>query len=94
MVLKDFKTNHTIHYLGCDMEDFREWIEAQFKQGMSWNNYGEWHIDHIIPLKYPVIENGITRPPTLDEVIQRLDFENCQPMWAAENWAKGNRYIG
>lgn len=93
--LKESKSMNTIEYLGCDIEDFRMHLESQFQPGMSWENYGsEWHIDHIVPIKYPVIENGISQPPTLEEVIERLDFENCQPMWANENMSKGNRYIG
>ena len=39
-------------YLGCNMELFNEHIEQQFTEGMSWENYDEWHIDHKIPLKY------------------------------------------
>jgi len=53
---------------------------------MTWDNHGEWHIDHIIPLKY---EN-----PTIEEMIERLHWENTQPLWATDNKAKGNRYIG
>ena len=53
---------------------------------MNWDNYGEWQIDHIIPLKY---EN-----PTLEETVERLHWENTQPLWTPDNIAKGNRYIG
>ena len=61
-------------------------IENQFKDGMNWDNYGDWHIDHIIPLKY---DN-----PSLDEVIERLHYTNTQPLSASDNKAKGNRFIG
>ncbi|SIP85768.1 Hypothetical protein PACV_51 [Pacmanvirus A23] len=84
--LKGNKENKSIDYLGCDLEYFKLHIESQFKEGMTWDNYGEWHIDHIIPLKYG--------NPTKEELEERLDFTNCQPMWAAENIAKGNRWIG
>lgn len=91
-VLKHDKSKSTIQYLGCDIEDFKLHIEGQFKPGMTWDNYGkEWHIDHIIPLKYP---NPDGTPPTLEQVIERLDFTNCQPMWAHENVVKGNRWVG
>jgi hypothetical protein len=53
---------------------------------MSWTNYGEWEIDHIIPLMY---EN-----PTLDDIVARLHWTNTQPLWKHENAAKGNRFIG
>lgn len=52
---------------------------------MSWKNFGDWHIDHIIPIKY--------QNPTLDDVIDRLHYTNTQPLWKHENLAKGNRYI-
>jgi len=80
------KEKHSIEYLGCSIQHFREHIEKQFVEGMTWDNYGEWQIDHIIPLKY---EN-----PTLEETIERLHWENTQPLWATDNIAKGNRYIG
>ena len=52
---------------------------------MSWENYGEWHIDHKVPLKY--------NKPSLEEVVQRLHYTNTQPMWASENISKGCQYI-
>ena len=44
---------------------------------MSWKNYGQWHIDHKIPLKY--------NKPSLEEVVQRLQYTSTQPMWASES---------
>ena len=49
---------------------------------MTWDNYGEWHIDHITPLKY--------NNPSLEEVIERLHYTNTQPLWAEDNLSKGN----
>jgi len=84
--LQSDKEKHSIEYLGCSIQNFKEHIEKQFTEGMTWDNHGEWHIDHIIPLKY---EN-----PTIEEMIERLHWENTQPLWATDNKAKGNRYIG
>jgi hypothetical protein len=84
--LQSDKSKHSIEYLGCSIQHFKEHIEKQFVEGMNWDNYGEWHIDHIIPLKY---EN-----PTMEETIERLHWENTQPLWATDNIAKSNRYIG
>ena len=54
---------------------------------MNWDNYGtDWHIDHIIPIKY--------QNPTIEEIEERLHYTNTQPMWAIENIKKGNRDIG
>ena len=76
-------------YLGCDMATFRAHLESQFKEGMLWDNYGDWHIDHRVPLRYKL--DGKT--PTLEEVAQRLHYTNTQPLWASENIAKANRYV-
>lgn len=68
--LKENKILKSAQYLNCDIEDFRLHIESQFKPKMTWDNYGtEWHIDHIVPLQY--------NNPTMEELIERLDFTNC-----------------
>ena len=88
--LKKNKKLHSQEYLGCSIEEFKEHIESQFEEGMTWGNHGKWHIDHIIPLKYK--ENG--EEPTMEQTIERLHWSNTQPLWASENMAKGNRFIG
>ena len=85
-VLRGCKSKTTKEYLGCTSEEFRKHIEEQFRDGMTWENYGEWHIDHITPLKYG--------EPTFEEVVERLHYKNTQPLWARENISKGNRFIG
>lgn len=72
--------------LGYDAQMLKAHIERQFKSGMSWENYGEWHIDHIKPIKV-FIDEGITDP----SVINALD--NLQPLWAFENISKGAKYV-
>ena len=84
--LKNNKELSSKEYLGCNIEELKIHIENQFLEGMTWDNYGEWHIDHIIPLKY--------QNPTLEETIERLHFSNTQPLWATDNLSKGNRFIG
>jgi len=84
--LKSKKSKKSNEYLGCTIEEFKKHIEKQFLEGMTWDNHGEWHIDHIIPLKY--------QNPTIEEVMERLHYKNTQPLWASDNMAKGNRFIG
>ena len=80
------KSKKTIEYLGCTIVQLKEHLESQFTGEMTWNRMGaEIHIDHKIPIKYG--------NPTLEEVIKRLHYTNLQPMWAAENISKGNRFI-
>lgn len=88
--LKNNRELSSQEHLDCDIQTFREHIEAQFKDGMSWENHGEWHIDHVIPIKYK--EDG--EEPSLEVVMERLHYSNTQPLWAVENISKGNRFIG
>jgi hypothetical protein len=84
--LQGSKNKKTIEYLGCDIEEFKKHIEEQFMEGMTWENHGDvWHVDHMIPLRF---EN-----PTLEQVIERLHYTNCQPLWIKDNLEKRNRYI-
>ena len=77
-------------YIECTMETLKAHIEKQFEPGMTWENHGEWHIDHIIPLHYN--EDG--EEISLDDLIDRLHYINLQPMWASENLSKKNKFIG
>lgn len=77
----------TCQTLGYLPEQLRQRMEYGFLPGMSWDNYGEWHIDHKIPVSL-MIERGETRP----EIINALS--NLQPMWASDNSRKGNRLVG
>jgi hypothetical protein len=43
------KSSPTFVLTGCDSMFLRGFIEARFQTGMSWENYGKWQIDHIIP---------------------------------------------
>ena len=84
--LKSEKSKLSVEYLGCTIEEFKAHIEEQFKEDMTWENYGEWHIDHITPLKYGT--------PSIEEVVERLHYTNTQPLWATDNMSKGNRFVG
>ena len=82
--LKNDKEMSPTEYLGWNIETSKKHIEQQFKEGMSLENFGEWHIDHKTPLKY--------NKPSLEQVVQRLHYTNMEPMWASENMSKGCRY--
>lgn len=77
------KGNKTEEILGCDLYTFKDYIESMFKVGMSFDNYGEWHIDHIIPLATASNEY---------EIIKLNHYTNLQPLWATENFKKGKKY--
>jgi hypothetical protein len=90
--LKSKKSKRSIEYLGCSIADYKKFIEQQFKDGMTWENHGEWHIDHDTPLAYRNPTDN--KKPTDDEVIARLHYTNTKPLGAQENMSKGNRFIG
>jgi len=80
------KNNKTIVILGAGPEMIKEHIEKQFKDGMSWENYGYygWHIDHIIPLSSANSE---------EEIYKLCYYMNLQPLWSEENLKKGKKII-
>jgi hypothetical protein len=78
------KKSKTIDILGCNFYEFKEYIEKQFIDGMSWDNYGTWHLDHIVPVSLGVNE---------DEVIELCHHTNYQPLWASENQSKNNKIL-
>lgn len=79
------KNTKTQEMLGVDWEIAKMHIERQFTEGMSWDNYGEWHIDHIIPL---ASEN------TQERLKQLCHYTNLQPMWAIDNVIKSSSIDG
>src|SRR5437588_7879678 len=46
---KGVKAGSAVRDLGCSITEFRDYIAAKFTSGMSWDNHGEWHLDHIRP---------------------------------------------
>jgi hypothetical protein len=81
---KFIKTTKSEKILGCKIEEFRNYIEIKFDKKMTFENYGEWHLDHIIP---------ISSATTEEEIIRLNHYTNFQPMWAKENISKGNKII-
>lgn len=70
---------------GYTFEQLKQRIEFQFKDGMSWDNRSEWHIDHRKPISR-FLDQGVTDP----KIINALS--NLQPMWASENLSKGAKF--
>src|SRR5690606_14358207 len=74
------KTTKVNCYLGCTWVFLKEYLAGKFINGMSWDNYGEWHVDHITPL---------ASAQTKDELIKLCHYSNLQPLWAFDNLSKG-----
>jgi hypothetical protein len=73
-------TNRTFEFVGCTPETLRKHLENNFMEGMSWENYGKWEIDHKIPLSMAT---------SIDELYKLNYYLNLQPMWEHENIKKG-----
>lgn len=78
------KSGRTHEVLGYSAEQLREHLERQFTKGMTWDNYGEWHIDHIVPVAEH-IRNGEADPAVVN------CLTNLRPMWAEENMRKSDK---
>lgn len=83
----NFTSNASFNLLGCSFTKLKEHIESMFKEGMSWSNYGEWHIDHIKPL----CMHDLSIP---EEQALACHYKNLQPLWGIENMSKGGRRVG
>jgi len=84
-IIKNKKSsNRVFKRLGCTITEFKEHIESNFVEGMSWDNYGydTWHIDHIIPLDW-FVKNS-------DNVFEANHYTNLRPIQAEKNMSKGD----
>lgn len=83
--LKGFKKLYKFQeYIGCSPEELKNYIETKFIPGMTWDNHGDWHIDHIIPL---ISAN------TSEELYKLCHYSNLQPLWALDNISKNSKII-
>jgi uncharacterized Zn finger protein (UPF0148 family) len=70
--------------LGCTWDELCAYLESKFQPGMSWDNYGEWHVDHIKPLSSFNLEDPA-------EFKKACHYTNLQPLWAKDNLVKSNK---
>jgi hypothetical protein len=78
--IKKGKPANTEKMLGCSYLEAKIHFESLFTEGMSWDNHGEWHIDHIRPVN-SFKENEL-------HLVNRIS--NLQPLWAQDNYEKGD----
>jgi len=69
--------------LGYTPKELIDCLESQFVDGMCWENYGKWHVDHIIPVSFFVFDS-----PCDVEFKMCWRLENLQPLWAKDNLRK------
>ena len=82
------KYRSTFLLLGYTLEELMSHLEALFTEGMTWDNYGEWHVDHKIPMASFNFE-------TTDDREFKLCWclDNLQPLWGPDNLSKGIKLL-
>ena len=80
------KTKGVFRNLPYTVIELKNYLESKFENGMTWENMGEWHIDHIVP----VSRFNFT---TMDciEFKQAYSLSNLQPLWEFDNLSKNNK---
>ena len=75
------KSKSTIKLIGCSIVQLKQHLQSKFTKGMSWSNYGKWHIDHI----RPCASFDLSKPK---EQYKGFNYKNLQPLWAEDNLRK------
>ena len=81
-LIGETKSKRTMDIVGVDKVEFKLYIQNKFTEGMSWENYGKWHLDHIIPLCQAKDNN---------EALLLNHYTNLQPLWAEDNLKKNRK---
>jgi hypothetical protein len=78
------KTNVT-ELCGCSLDFLMGYLASSFQEGMSWENFGEWHIDHIKPCLLFNLDDQ-------EEQKKCFNYTNLQPLWKIDNLKKGTSF--
>jgi hypothetical protein len=86
-VLKSSKKESTSKLIGCSSEELKRWIETNFNENISWDNYGtEWHLDHVIPIAFfDLIKE--------DERYICFNWSNIRPLEKKANISKSDNIV-
>ena len=82
------KSSHTMEYVGMSPDELMNYLENKFTEGMTRDNYGKWHVDHIRPLA----SFDFTGPDREEQLHIAWSHTNLQPLWALDNIRKGAKY--
>ena len=80
------KRYKTMDLTGCSIDELKYYLESKFLPGMTWENYGKWHIDHIIPCAFFILTD-------YQEQKFCFHYTNLQPLWAEDNLKKRDNII-
>jgi hypothetical protein len=82
-VKTDAKAGSAVRDLGCSILEFKDYLESKFTTGMTWENMGEWQIDHIQPLSKYNLEDA-------EQFKKACHYTNLQPLWKDDNLRKSD----
>jgi hypothetical protein len=86
------KSGSAVKDLGCSIEDFILYLESKFhpnpltQELMTWNNYGQWQLDHVIELNNFDLSKR-------EDIIKAVHYTNIQPLWTEEHVIKTAEYL-
>jgi hypothetical protein len=80
--LKLDKNQTTFDLLGYTYNELKYHIESKFVEDMGWENHGEWHVDHIVPISK--FKKG-----TPAKIVN--DLRNLRPLWSNDNIVRQNK---
>ena len=87
MISENSKGGRTIELLGCDIEEFKKYIESLWLENMSWDNYGNknnnWNFDHKICCELFDLSD-----PNQQKIC--FHYSNIQPLWCIDNTRKND----
>ena len=83
---RNYKQNKTYLYIGCDILYLKKWFEFLFEDKMNWDNYGEWHVDHVTPCNHFNLNEDSQQK-------QCFNWVNLRPCWKLDNITKGDKII-
>lgn len=83
----NYKSTKSLILVGCNSwDELKNYLEIQFTDGMTWDNMGEWHIDHIIPCSSFDLTD-------IQQQMRCFHYSNLQPLWAKDNLSKSDKII-
>ncbi len=80
------KSKRTMKLLGCTIDELWTYLESKFTEGMTKENHGKWHVDHIIPCA----SFDLSDPEQQEKCFH---YTNLQPLWAIDNMKKHTKFI-
>jgi len=87
-LMNNQKTGSAVSDLGCSIDEFKLYIENQFDEMMTWDNYGKvWELDHVIPLNQFDLSDRM-------EFLEACNWLNIRPMFCIENKSRSKIMLG